>query len=309
MFPTITRSERTSTPEHTKQATIMSDIIRTSRLLSLPGKLRKRIYEFALTSDHGLEYESASSGVSSLCEGYADAQPAKAAALVASHLLNKDAAIVVFRETGTAEQFNELRHTCKRLAAEMTDLELQYNTLTVTCSGYHECYPNLNQRYRTTDGELKYVMRTTVLQRIHELGTSPFRQLRNVVVKTKARDYTPTYGGKDGLHLPLCLRQGSPDSIPDFVEFCIAQPRINMRYFGPCVAYDTVIQEEVRLAQVVANGVAFARVVRGKDLSYFMPHRHRQWVRDVMGEFEVVEQFADKFRGQISRAHLRPAID
>jgi hypothetical protein len=96
----------------------------------------------------------------------------------------------MFRETGTAEHFNKLKHTCKRLAAETADLELQYNILTLTCSGYHGCYPNLNQRYRATDGELKYVMRTTALQRIHELGPSPFRQLRNVVVKTKARDYT-----------------------------------------------------------------------------------------------------------------------
>jgi hypothetical protein len=70
-------------------------------------------------------------------------------------------------------------------------------------------------------------------------------------------------------------------------------------YFGPCVAYDTGIQEEVRLAQVVANGVASAHVVRGKDLSYFMSHRHRQWVREVMGEFEVVDKFADNFRVHI----------
>ncbi|KAF2445927.1 hypothetical protein P171DRAFT_484584 [Karstenula rhodostoma CBS 690.94] len=86
----------------------------SSRLLSLPGELRNKIFKYALTADDGIIY--------------------------AYHFLGADHLYLYPRRPGHQTEgdltrfsgpvlFNRLKHVCKQIQEEVKDVELKYNTV------------------------------------------------------------------------------------------------------------------------------------------------------------------------------------
>lgn len=99
--------------ETRRQATVANS---SSRLLSLPGELRNRIFKDALTADDGIVYAYHFYGAERLY-----LYPRRP-----NHKVVGDVARTRF---SGPDLFNRLKHVCKQIQEEVKDLELKYNTV------------------------------------------------------------------------------------------------------------------------------------------------------------------------------------
>lgn len=122
----------------------MTEIVQTSRFLTLPGEIRKRICEYALTPE-----------LPKVLKQHTVILPIEADVVIAlGEVTHKDRSIAVVRDLGTKKALNQLKTTCKQLAAETTDLEFQYNEIdaVVYCKkGWFEDRQWLTSSHTSTD--------------------------------------------------------------------------------------------------------------------------------------------------------------
>jgi hypothetical protein len=77
--------------------------LQISALLALPGELRNRIYELALTANKPLPYIGSPEGFNG----------------------------IVLVEQGSRNAFNQIKNVCQELTRDTADLELQFNEILI----------------------------------------------------------------------------------------------------------------------------------------------------------------------------------
>ena len=210
-------------------------------LLRLPGELRNRIYEYALTNENGLYYTKKHFNA-----GPRNSKPSKLALhtkelhkpkLVMADPVWDNLDIYSCSEVSWinsdyydelkrsyTEDFNQLKYVCRQLYSETAGLELKYNDLILSA---------------------KWNLLSKLTQSFAEFPVSGTVSLRKVILR----------GPLDPIKKLLKLD-----------EFCKQQPHITVHYQIVQLQYTTFVED------LMAMGLALNLVLRGVDLSHLLPH-------------------------------------
>lgn len=154
------------------------------------------------------------------------------------------------------QSFNNLKYTCKQLALETTKFELEYNELIVAAG---QCPKKAEE-----GGYYKYKERVSAMQRLRELTPQQVAKLEAVFIDAGldghlAFEYQPT---SPATHM---LPHTHPDSIPNVNAWCVAHPRVDVRYKGLHFSYDTIIKSQTTVRAIWQAGIIMFHALRDID--------------------------------------------
>jgi hypothetical protein len=215
--------------------------------LTLPGDVRSRIMEYALTSSAALHHVSP-------LETPLKGVVRPFSAVMAARLCAKRPILVDPQsETGDGVEFNQIKYVCRQAYAETAGHELRFNDIII--AGEDSTCKQLLQF-----GE--YIGRKT-------------RWLKNRPITLS--DLRPRYGNPGELTPPKILMNLFPDSadmVAKTAWFCEAQPSITVHITLPQLGtqLDCARPHTHNLVLQIITGAALTAVLRGEDLSAIVPH-------------------------------------
>lgn len=228
-----------------------ANLVQNSLLLTIPGEIRNKIYEYVLTSSVGLTFEFG--------------QP------------NPPRFILV--EGGERRPFNNLKHVCKQLAFETQYLDLQYNRVAIESDAVLSLDQVFQRREKHSRVEANQRL-SFLIRSLRSLAPSRIGWLSKITIH--ARGYHTTELPSENphawsmiLHLYRLTRvkefNQRPDSLQPFDKLCQQYPHLSIQYLGLHLSREQL--ETKDKDEIVLYGVMMAIILRGQDLSFLLHSR------------------------------------
>jgi hypothetical protein len=229
-------------------------------LLELPGDVRSRIMQYALTSSAPLHLVS----------------PLKAApeeamrpfsALTAARLSAKRPLLVDPQsENGDGVEYNQTKYVCKMLYAETAGFELRCNDILIS-------------------GE------DSICKQLLQFGEYIGRKMRWLKNRTTTlHDYRPRHGSPGEMSPREIIKSHFPDTadmVAKTAWFCEAHPDITVDVGLPQLGAQLEVIHHFSIALQITIGAALTAVLRSSNLDFIVP---QDWQRVLTNSIKIIKR-------------------